>query len=430
MKNRNTRFTTILLALACFGLLPKAQAVSPAPDGGYANANTAEGTNALFSLTSGLENTANGFEALYHNTTGQYNTAIGGAVLFHNTTGGGNTATGAFALNQNNGHDNTATGLEALFKNTTGIYNTAIGSQALYFNTTGQYNTANGYRALFSNTTGSYNTATGLSALYHNTIGVNNTANGEGALITNTTGHDNTASGYQALAFNTTGYANTAAGYEALFSNTTGYNNTANGDGALLANTTGSGNTALGANAGSGITTAHDVICVGAVGANVSNSCYIGNIFNATSSGGTAVLVNSNGRLGTTTSSRRFKEEIKPMERASEALYALKPVTFRYKKGIDPQGIPQFGLVAEDVEAVNPDLVVRDGEGKVNTVRYDQVNAMLLNEFLKEHRKVEKLEAALDAVNKRLNEQEAKIQKVGAQVGVSKPATKVVLNSQ
>ena len=118
------------------------------------------------------------------------------------------------------------------------------------------------------------------------------------------------------------------------------------------------------------------------------------------------------------------------MERASEALYALKPVTFRYKKGIDPQGIPQFGLVAEDVEAVNPDLVVRDGEGKVNTVRYDQVNAMLLNEFLKEHRKVEKLEAALDAVNKRLNEQEAKIQKVGAQVGVSKPATKVVLNSQ
>jgi septal ring factor EnvC (AmiA/AmiB activator) len=145
----------------------------------------------------------------------------------------------------------------------------------------------------------------------------------------------------------------------------------------------------MGVGAGSNVITADDVICVGADGANVSNSCYIGQIFGATSSGGTAVFINSDGRLGTTTSSRRFEEEIKPMERASEALFALKPVTFRYKKGIDPQGIPQFGLVAEEVEAVNPDLVVRDGEGKVNTVRYEAVNAMLLNEFLKEHRKVE-----------------------------------------
>jgi len=161
----------------------------------------------------------------------------------------------------------------------------------------------------------------------------------------------------------------------------------------------------------------------------VDNACYIGQIFGATSSGGTAVLINSNGRLGTMTSSRRFKDEIKPMERASETLFALKPVTFRYKKGIDPQGIAQFGLVAEDVEAVNPDLVVRDEEGKVNTVRYEAVNAMLLNEFLKEHRKVQKLEAALEAVNERLKEQDAKIQKVSAQVELHKPAAQTALNN-
>ena len=163
---------------------------------------------------------------------------------------------------------------------------------------------------------------------------------------------------------------------------------------ALLDNTTGNNNTALGSVAGINVTTANNVICIGTHGANVSDSCYIGSIFGQTSSGGTAVFINSAGKLGTTTSSRRFKDDIKPMERASEALFALKPVTFRYKKGIDPQGIPQFGLVAEDVEAVNPDLVVRDKEGKVNTVRYEAVNAMLLNEFLKEHRKNEEQEAA------------------------------------
>jgi hypothetical protein len=189
----------------------------------------------------------------------------------------------------------------------------------------------------------------------------------------------------------------------------------------------------LGANAGSSVTTATNVICIGASvsGTNTNDSCYIGNIFGAISNGVTsAVVINSDGKLGTISSSRRFKEEIKPMERASEALFALKPVTFRYKKGLDPQGIPQFGLVAEDVEAVNPDLVVRDKEGKVNTVRYDVVNAMLLNEFLKEHRKVQKLEAALEAVNARLKAQEAKIQKVSDQIEMSKPAPRTALNDE
>src|SRR5206468_12144106 len=128
----------------------------------------------------------------------------------------------------------------------------------------------------------------------------------------------------------------------------------------------------------------------------------------------------------TSTSSRRFKEDIKPMDRASEALFALQPVTFRYKKGIYPQGVPQFGLVAEDVEKVNPDLIVRDKDGKPYSVRYEQVNAMLLNEFLKEHRKVEKLEKGMDVLAAQLKEQAAQIQKVSARVEINKARPGVV----
>jgi hypothetical protein len=263
-----------------------------------------------------------------------------------------------------------------------------------------------------------------------NTTGNSNTAIGVGALANSNTSN-NTATGFEALN-NATGPSNTAYGFSALFNDSTGSFNTATGFNALLNNTIGSENVALGDGAGLSVTTATNVICIGAgvAGENVSNSCYIGQIFNATSSGGTAVYINSNGRLGTATSSRRFKDEIKPMERASEALFALKPVTFRYKKGIDPQSIPQFGLVAEDVEEVNPDLVVRDKEGKVNTVRYEVVNAMLLNEFLKEHQKVKKLETALETINARLREQAAQIQKVNAQLEISKPAVRTVLSNR
>ena len=211
--------------------------------------------------------------------------------------------------------------------------------------------------------------------------------------------------------------------------------NTANGLNALVENTSGGSNTALGVGAGNNVTTANNVICIGAAvfGSNTDDSCYIGSIFGQTSSGGTAVFINSAGKLGTTTSSRRFKDDIKPMEQASEALYALKPVTFRYKKGIDPQGIPQFGLVAEDVDAVNPDLVVRDKEGKVNTVRYDAVNAMLLNEFLKEHHKNEEQEATIGELKSEirtlaatLNEQASQLQKVSAQIDLNRPAPQQV----
>ncbi len=367
-------------SLLCFALVQNTQAVSPPPDGGYSGGNTAEGHNALLSLT-----------------TGHYNTANGYRVLDSNTTGSGNTAIGATALSSN---------------------------------TTGDSNTANGYRALDRNTTGSLNTASGGQALFSNTTGGANTANGFEALFSNTHGPSNTANGYEALANNTTGGANTALGYLALFGNTTANANTAIGDGALVNNTTGNNNTALGASAGQNVTTANNVICIGADGNNMDNSCFIGNIFGVTSSGGAAVFINSDGNLGTMTSSRRFKEEIKPMEQASEAVFALKPVTFHYKKDIDPRGAPQLGLVAEDVEKVNPDLIVRDKEGKPYSVRYDQVNAMLLNEFLKEHRTVQEQGALIAKQQLQIEALTAGLQKVSVQVEMNKPTTQTVLNNQ
>jgi uncharacterized coiled-coil protein SlyX len=238
---------------------------------------------------------------------------------------------------------------------------------------------------------------------------------------------------------NTTGDNNTATGFQALQANASGGFNTASGINALVNNTTGSSNTALGDSAGFSVTTADHVICIGAnvQGQNESNTCYIGNIFGAISQGATGVFVNADGRLGTNASSRRFKQEIKPMDKASEAILALRPVSFRYKKEIDPQGIPQFGLVAEEVEKVNPDLVVRDKEGKVNTVRYDQVNAMLLNEFLKEHRTVQEQGATIAELKKEvaaltttIKEQAAQIQRVSARIEASRPAPQTVLTNQ
>ena len=375
-----TKLTYLIFAVFALVLLvlsPVAQAVSPAPDGGYPGGNTAEGQAALSSLTTGGFNTAVGFLSVRSDTTGSFNTGVGAGTLLANTA-----------------DENTATGAGALLSNLIGTQNTANGTFALFSNNIGDDNTADGFEALFSNTTGSFNTA----------------------------------NGWGALDLNTTGNANTAIGAAALQGNTTGFNNTAIGSLALSSNTTGNDNIALGLNAGFNVLTADSVICIGADGENVSNSCYIGQIFNATSSGGTAVFINSNGRLGTATSSKRFKDQIKPMDKVSEALFALKPVAFRYKKDIDPARTPQLGLVAEDVEKVNRDLVVRDKEGKAYSVRYDQVNAMLLNEFLKEHRKVEELEANAAQQQKQIAALAAGLQKVSAQLEVSKPAPKTVLN--
>src|SRR6266545_3997728 len=403
MKTR-TPLILITFALVCFAPLQNTQAVNPPPDGGYPGGNTAEGYLALGSLTTGAYNTANGSFALFGNTIGERNTATGDSALFNNNTGSRNTANGN----------------PALVNNTAGDDNTAIGAFALQSNTTGDQNTATGVQALSSNTTGIVNTATGYQALQSNTNGTSNTADGVGALQDTTTGGGNTATGYQALLHNDSGDYNTAIGLFALGSLTTGGNNTG-----------------LGRSAGTSVTTADHVICIGdnVSGANVSNSCYIGSIFGQTSSVGAAVFINNSGKLGTTTSSRRFKEEIKRMGTASEALFALQPVTFRYKKEIDPQSTSQFGLVAEEVEKVNPDLVVRDTDGKPYTVRYDQVNAMLLNEFLKVHRKVEEqektmaeLKSGMTALVATVKEQAAQIQKVSAQLEASKPAPQVVNN--
>ena len=229
-------------------------------------------------------------------------------------------------------------------------------------------------------------------------------------------------SGTSALGANTTGSANTAAGGVALFNSATGDDNTALGFRAGFNLTNGSGNVYIGRG------------MEGVSGEN--NSCYIRSIFGQTSANGIPVLINSANKLGTTVSSKRFKEDIKPMDKASEALLALKPVTFRYKKEIDPAGKSQFGLVAEEVEKVNPDLVVRDKEGKPYTVRYDQVNAMLLNEFLKEHRKVQKLEAndaerqrEIKGLAAKVKEQAALIQKVSAEIAMGKATPNVALSS-
>jgi hypothetical protein len=331
---------------------------------------------------------------------------------------------------------NTAEGQAALASLTTGTYNTAVGVFSLLSNTTNSFNTGVGAGTLLANTADE-NTATGAGALLNNTTAAGNTADGAFALFTNTTGSDNTAVGQNALLDNTTASFNTAIGWGALAANTTGHDNTAVGLAALFNNTTGTFNICVGSGAGSGATTANNSICIGANGNNVNNSCYIGQIFGATSAGETAVFINASGQLGTLTSSKRFKEEIKPMEQASEVLLALKPVTFRYKKEIDPARTSQFGLVAEEVEKVNRDLVVRDKDGKPYSVRYEQVNAMLLNEFLKEHRafveaqhKVEKLEGAVADLVATVKEQAPQIQRVSVQLEMSKPAPRTVLNNQ
>jgi Chaperone of endosialidase len=425
MTHRNTVFTTILLAFcflvfSCLVFPQKTQAVSPAPDGGYPGGNTAEGTNALLGLTAGTYNTAVGFLSLASNTEGQFNTALGAGALLANV---GDPSSGA------------------------GVGNTATGAGALLSNTTGESNTANGAFALFSNSTGAVNTATGADALLNNTTGFANTANGGGALFSNSIGNNNTATGFSALSANINGDGNTAIGRSALTI------------------TTGSGNTALGANAGNALTAGNfnidigvDVIGVAGesntirIGANLddtpgASACHIGGIYNQLVDPATAssMAIDATGKLGTALSSRRFKHDIKPMDKASEAILALKPVTFHYES--DAKNTPCFGLIAEEVAGVNPDLVVRNEKGEIWTVRYDQINAMLLNEFLKEHKKaqeqqttigqlkcnaakqeatISELKSDLQIVVARLKDQDSKIQSVSAQVEMMKRLPQVV----
>jgi hypothetical protein len=357
----------IILALLCFSLLPQAQAVVPPPDGGYPNFNTAEGQNALNSLTSGVGNTGVGFRSLFANTTGNLNTASGAGTLLLNT-GDNNTATGALALLSNTtGVASTANGALALLSNTTGANNTAVGERALRNNNTGGFNTAIGGAALLNNVTGTFNIALGVSA---------------GQLIT--------------------GDFNIDIG-----------NGGVGGEDATIR-----------------------------IGGGNQDRTFIAGIRGVATGNNNAVnvVIDSAGQLGTVSSSKRFKHNIKGMDCASEAIHALKPVTFHYKS--DASGTPQFGLIAEEVAEVNPNLVVRDKDGEIYTVRYDAVNAMLLNEFLKEHHKVQELEATIAQLKSTVSGQQvdaarqqkqiealsAGLQKVSAQLETSKPAPQVVNN--
>jgi hypothetical protein len=355
-------FVLTVLALAWFAVSPMARAVDPPPDGGYANQTTAEGNYALNSLTTGFDDTAIGHTALYLNRSGSDNTATGAYALYYNTTGNFNTTNGSSALSSNaTGAYNTATGFEALF-DATADDNTATGALALHFTTSGFYNTATGVSALYENTTGYYNVASGVSALTYNVAG-----------------HDNTAEGFQALL-----------------------------------NAKGSNNIGIGSNAGANLSSGSNNIDIGNVGVaadtakirigkqGTQSATYVAGIYGKTVASGTkvAVMIDSTGKLGTVVSSARFKKAIRPMAKASEAILALKPVTFCYKEELDPDGMPQFGLIAEEVEKVNPDLVIRDEDGKVSTVRYEAVNAMLLNEFLKEHRRLTEFEATVSQQQK------------------------------
>jgi len=381
------------IILCVVAVVPTIHAVVPPPDGGYPGGNTAEGQNALLNLTSGGFNTAVGWVSLRSDTTGEFNTAIGAAALF-----------------RNNGDENTALGTGALLSNSTGIQNTATGAFALFSNTgpadnpswpsgiAGSFNTANGDRALFSNNTGAANTAIGGSALFNNTIGSTNTAVGSITLSNNSSGNNNIALGFAA---------------------------------------------------GGAVSTADEVIAIGTLGQNVSNSCYIGQIYsNIQPQVGTdpdTVTINSNGRLGrANVSSRRYKHDIQPMHTASEAIYELKPVSFRYHKQYDQTQTIAFGLIAEEVAEVNPDLVGRNPKGQPESVRYEQINAMLLNEFLKEHHKSEEqdckiqeqettiaeLRSEIRSLAAMVNDQASQLREVSAQLQISNATAQEIASNR
>ena len=413
----------IMLVFACFVFLPQMQALPPEipgnPDGCYPAFTTAEGCNALALLGSGLGNTGVGWYSLFLAGNANFNTGVGA---------------GALALTSTGADSNTAVGTGAMLLNTSGFENVAIGTDALLYNDSG-----------------SDNNAVGAFALFNNTTGTNNTANGAFALFSNTEGNLNTANGLSALFFNTTGGGNTAVGGDALVLNDSGGRNTAIGTGALSQNTIGSNNIAVGGSAGQNLTTGDHNIDIGNHGvAGESDTIRIGDMFHISTfiagivgSGPFSCSVTIDpvtGQLGVggCISSKRFKKDIDPMGKSSEVIFSLKPVTFHYKN--DKTNMPQFGLVAEEVAKVNPDLIAVDKEGKPYSVRYEHINAMLLNEFLKEHHKVQnqerriqeqeatiaQLKKEMETVVTRLKEQDSRIQRVSDQVEMNKAAPQLV----
>jgi Chaperone of endosialidase len=386
MKLRTQFFAKVLIALAVtVGVAGAAvaQVFTTWCDGpGSCSANT------------GNNNSAFGFDALTNNTTAAGNTAVGTYALTNNTTGSNNNASGYQALFSNTtGIDNNAMGVAALSSNTTGSYNNAVGYDALFGNTTGIQNNASGYISLLANTTGNYNAGYGAYSLTANTTGAGNNGIGYGALYRNTTGGYNTANGFFALGFNTTGANNIAVGPFAGYNLTTGSNNIDIGNRGIAAETA--------------------VIRIGIQGTN--RTTYVAGISGVNVTGGAAVVVNSSGQLGVVSSSRRYKEDIRSMGNSSDRLLALRPVTFRYKqpdeKGQKPE---QYGLIAEEVAQVMPELVVYNQKGQPETVAYQTLTPLLLNAFKREHeqvlsltRRIESQSELLQSMAKRLTELES-----------------------
>ena len=374
MKTITNIILTMIAAFGCFALSQTAQAVVPPPDGGYANRNTAEGRDALFSLTTGMDNTALGFQALYNGTTASGNTAVGSQALLSNIASTRNVAVGAAAL-------------DSL---TSGEMNTAVGNVSLEQGVSVNFNTALGRHAL-GRTQGDQNTGLGFFAGWNlSDDGTNNIYIGNAGPVPIGTESNTIRLGTQTGTIVTVGNPPFESHPMPL----------------------------------------HKATFIAGISGTALN--------------GTPVLINANGRLGTAPSSARFKEDIKPMDKSSEAILALKPVMFRYKKEVDAEHTPQFGLVAEQVEKLNPDLVTRDPDGKAFTVRYEAVNAMLLNEFLKQHRQVQEQKATITQLKSIVAKQEATaahqqkeietltagLQKVSAQVQMSRSAPQIVLNNQ
>lgn len=348
-------------------------------------ANTAMGTNALLNVNldeSGCHNTASGEDALYSDTSGSYNTATGFSSLYSNTTGSNNTAAGYQSLYSNAaGDNNTAAGYNSLYSNSTGNNNTAAGFNSLYFNSTGNNNTATGMDALYANTTGAGNTAAGYQALYTNTAGTYNTASGDGALYHNTTGQQNSATGVYALHNNRAGNTNTATGVDALYATTSGSSNIAEGYKAGYNLTTGNYNIDIG---NVGVAAESGVIRIGTSAQQIQ--AFIAGINNSTVTGAGVVVDPLTGQLGVLASSERFKTAILPMGSDTAKLAQLRPVSFRLKS--DAKGTRQFGLIAEEVAKIYPELVIRDASGRINGVRYDELAPMLLNEVQQQQSKI------------------------------------------
>jgi hypothetical protein len=416
MKNRNSlKIFTMILSVASLALLPQIKAapqVAPPPDGCYPGFTTAEGCNALLNLGAGAGNTGVGWYSLFFAGNSNFNTGAGAGTLVLNT-GDNNTAVGAAALLLNTtGSDNTAVGTDALALNTSAFTNAAVGTFAA------QNNDSSG------NGTAVFNTAVGGFALRANVDGTRNTAVGAGAIESGDGGSDNTAVG-EIAGTNLTGSGNSCFGSSAGTSITSGANNVVVGNGA-----------------GGGLTSASDNIVIGAIPeagpfANLSNTVFINSIFGQPVSdpgSQVPVFVDMFNVVGIfNTSSRTLKHDIKPMDKASETIYQFKPVTFKYNS--DWKGTTQYGLIAEEVAEVDPQLVVRGRDGEIMAVHYEQISNMLLNEFLKEHKKVEEQQASISQLKSemqtmvaQLKEQAAQIQKVSAQVEVNKPAPQVVAN--